>query len=313
MRATRLHRFGGPEVLQSDEVETPKPKGDEVLVRVRATSLNHIDVGMRRGDLKLLVLWRLPLTLGFDLAGEVTECGPKVTAFLPGDRVYGAIGHRGGADAEYALVKQARVALVPPSLSFTDAAVIPVAGLTALQALRTHAGLRAGQRVLVNGASGGVGAFGVLLAKLFGAQVTGVCSGEKRDFVIGLGADNTLNYREEDFTQGQEKWDVVFDAAGNREFGEVKQVLTDEGVMVSTRLSPRTALDVLTARLRGGSRPAFVPARERSFDLAFLARLIEEGKLSVPIDRTFSLNELKEAHRYAESGAVRGKVAVRVA
>jgi len=167
--------------------------------------------------------------------------------------------------------------------------------------------------VLVNGASGGVGAFGVILAKFFGARVMGVCSGEKRDFVVGLGADDTLDYREEDFTQRREKWDVILDAAGNREFGDVKRVLTDEGVMVSTRLRPRTALDVVTARLRGGSRPVFVPARERSFDLAFLARLIEQGKLRVPVDRTFALTELEEAHRYAESGAVRGKVAVRVA
>ncbi len=313
MHAVRLRRFGGPEVLQDYVVKTPKPKGDELLVRVHATSLNHIDVGVRRGDLKLFTFWRLPLTLGFDLAGEVAACGPKVTAFLPGDRVYGAIGHEGGADAEYALVKQSRVALMPPSLSFTDAAVVPVAGLTALQALKTHARLREGQRVLVNGASGGVGAFGVLLAKLFGAHVTGVCSGQKRDFVLGLGADDTLDYREEDFTRRREKWDVVLDAAGNREFGDVRRVLTNEGRMVSTRLSPRTALDVVTARLQGGPRPAFVPARERSHDLAFLARLIEEGRLSVPLDCTFPLNELGEAHCYAESGEVRGKVAVQVA
>lgn len=313
MRAMRLHRFGGSEVLQLDEVETPTPKGDELLVCVRATSLNHIDVGMRRGDLKALSFWRLPLTLGFDLTGVVAACGPQVTAFVPGDRVYGAVGHGGGADAEYALVKQSRVALVPPSLSFTDAAVVPVAGLTALQALKTHAGLQEGQRVLVNGASGGVGAFGVLLAKLFGARVTGVCSGGKRDFVVGLGADDTLDYREEDFTRSRLKWDVVLDAAGNREFSDVRRVLTDRGVMVGTRLSPRTAVDVVTARVQGGPCPAFVPARERSHDLAFLARLIEQRKLQVPVDRTFSLGELAEAHRHLESGGVRGKVAVQVA
>lgn len=313
MRAVRLHRFGGSEVLQMDEVATPKPRGDELLVRVHATSLNHIDVGMRRGDLRALSFWRLPLTLGFDLAGVVAECGPKVTAFLPGDRVYGAVGHGGGANAEYALVKQSRVALMPPSLSFTDAAVVPVAGLTALQALKTHARLREGQRVLVNGASGGVGAFGVLLAKLFGAHVTGVCSGQKRDFVLGLGADDTLDYREEDFTQRRETWDVVLDAAGNREFGDVKRVLTDSGVVVGTRLNPRTALGVVTARLQGGPRPAFVPARERSVDLAFLARLIEQGRLRVPVDRTFELSDIQAGHGYLESGEVRGKVAVQVA
>lgn len=312
MHATRLHRFGGPEVLQRDELESPTPKGDELLVRVRATSLNHIDVGMRRGDLRAVTFWRLPLTLGFDLAGEVAACGPEVTAFRPGDRVYGAIGHRGGANAEYALIKQSRVALLPPALSFTEMASVPIAGLTALQALKTHAGLRAGQRVLVNGASGGVGAFGVLLAKLFGAQVTGVCRGTKRDFVLGLGADEVLDYREQDFTRGQEKWDVVFDAAGNRSFSDVQGVLGDQGVMVSTRLSPRLALAVVAARLKGGPRLRFVPARERSADLAFLARLVETGELRVPVDRTFGFDELPEAHRYLEAGEVCGKVAVRL-
>lgn len=312
MRAIRLHRFGGPEVLQLDEVTTPSPKADELLVRVHATSLNHIDLGMRRGDLKPLTFGRLPFTLGFDLAGEVAACGPKVTAFRPGDRVYGAIGHRGGADAEYALVKQARVAYLPPTVPFTEAAVVPIAGLTALQALRTHAGLQAGGRVLVNGASGGVGAFGVLLAKLFGAQVVGVCSGEKRDFVLGLGADEVIDYRQKDFTERREQWDVVLDAAGNREFSDVRRVLTAKGVMVGTRLSPGTARDVATSRLRRGPRPAFVPAKERSFDLAFLARLIKQKKLRVPLDRTFPLSELGEAHRYLEAGNVCGKVAVQV-
>ena len=308
----RLHRFGGPEVLQLGQLEPPQPKGDELLVRVHATSLNHIDVGMRRGDLKAVTFWRLPLTLGFDLAGEVKACGPEVTAFRPGDRVYGAVGHQGGANAEYALIKQTRVALLPPALPFTEMATVPIAGLTALQALKTHARLGAGQRVLVNGASGGVGAFGVLLAKLFGAQVTGVCRATKRDFVLGLGADRTLDYREQDFTQGQDKWDVVFDAAGNRAFSDVQRVLSAQGVMVSTQLGPRLALALVTTRLRSGPRLSFVPARERSVDLAFLARLVETGELQVPVDRTFSFAELPEAHRYLEAGGVCGKVAVRL-
>lgn len=312
MRAMRLHRFGGPDVLQLDQLAPPQPKGDELSVRVHATSLNHIDVGMRRGDLRAVTFWRLPLVLGFDLAGEVVACGPKVTAFRPGDRVYGAIGHQGGANAEYALIKQTRVALVPPALSLTEMATVPVAGLTALQALKTHAKLQPGQRVLINGASGGVGAFGVLLAKLFGAQVTGVCRDNKRTFVLGLGADETLDYRDKDFVQGQETWDVVFDAAGNRTFGDVQRVLTAQGLMVSTQLSPRLALTIVTARLGSGPRPSFVPAQERSVDLAFLARLVETGELRVPVEQTFSLETLPEAHRYLEAGEARGKVAVRL-
>ena len=299
-------------MLQLDQLALPQPQSDDLSVRVHATSLNHIDVGMRRGDLKAVSFWRLPLTLGFDLAGEVVACGPKVTAFRLGDRVYGAIGHQGGANAEYVLIKQTRVALVPPALSLTEMATVPIAGLTALQALKTHAKLQAGQRVLINGASGGVGAFGVLLAKLFGAQVTGVCRDNKREFVLGLGADDTLDYREKDFTQGQETWDVVFDAAGNRTFGDVQRVLTDQGVMVSTQLSPRLALTIVAARLGSGPRLSFVPAQERRVDLAFLARLVETGELQVPVERTFGFDELPEAHRYLEAGEVCGKVAVRL-
>lgn len=312
MRAARIHRFGGPEVLRFDEVKIPKPKRDELLVRVHATSLNHIDVGMRRGDLKVFAVGRLPLTLGFDLAGEVVACGAQVTAFAPGDRVFGAIGHRGGAAADYACVKQSKVARVPPTVALTTLAAVPIAGLTALQALRVYARLRPGQRVLVNGASGGVGAFGVSLAKLFGAQVTGICSEAKRDFVRGLGADEVLDYRTADFTNSNRCWDIVFDAAGNRTFGEVRRVLSPRGVMVTTRLAPRVALSMLTPARRGARRLAFVPARERSMDLAFLASLVEQGELHVPVARTFRFEEMAAAHHHLESGNARGKIVVRL-
>ena len=312
MDAVRMHRYGGPEVLQNDSVAIPEPKGDALLVRVRATSLNHMDVGLRSDEFRAFTFWRLPFTLGFDLAGEVEAVGAKVTGFEPGDRVYGVIGLGGGANAEYALVRQDRVAHLPASLAWTDAAAIPIAGLTALQGLKACAGLNAGQRVLINGASGGVGAFGVLLAKLFGAHVAGVCSGAKRDFVQGLGADEVFDYREEDFTLRDESWDVVLDAAGNRTFADVRRVLGKQGVMVSPRLSPWNALDLVTTRVQRGPRFAFVRAKERSFDLAFLARLVETGRLRVPVERTYALEELSDAHRYLESGGVRGKVVVRV-
>jgi NADPH:quinone reductase-like Zn-dependent oxidoreductase len=312
MRAARIHRFGGPDVLQLDEVSVPKPKRDELLVRVHATSLNHIDMGMRRGDLKAFTLGRLPLTLGFDLAGEVVACGAQVTAFAPGDRVFGAIGHRGGATADYACVKQSRVTRVPPTVALTTLAAVPIAGLTALQALRVYARLRPGQRVLVNGASGGVGAFGVALAKLFGGQVTGVCSEAKRDFVLGLGADEVMDYRNVDFTHLNRRWDVVFDAAGNRAFGEVRRVLSPKGVMVTTRLAPRVALSMLSPVRHAARRLVFVPARERSIDLAFLASLIEQGELHVPVDRTFRFEEICAAHQHLEAGDVRGKIVVQL-
>ena len=312
MRAMRLHQFGDPSVLRLSEVARPEPKGDELLVRVHASSLNYAELGLRRGEMKAFSFWRLPLILGFDLAGEVVACGAKVTAFLPGDRVYGAIGHRGGANADYACVKQSRLTLAPDSLALDKLAAVPVAGLTALQALRGVANLKEGQRVLVNGASGGVGAFAVQLAKRLGGTVTGVCSGAKREFVESLGADETIDYREEDFFQRSERWDVVFDAAGKREFAELQGVLSDEGSAISTRPSLRGALNAVTSRLGAAPRYHFIPARERSHDLAFLARLTEGGRLQVPVDRTFGLEDLPEAHRYMEAGEVRGKVVVKV-
>ena len=313
MRAMRLHQFGDPSVLQLDEVARPEPKNDELLVRVHATSLNYAELGLRRGEMKAFSFWRLPLTLGFDLAGEVVACGPRVTAFSPGDRVYGAIGHRGGANADYACVKQSRVTLAPAALALEKLAAVPVAGLTALQALRGIANLQRGQRVLINGASGGVGAFAVQLAKRFGGTVTGVCSGAKRDFVEGLGASETINYQKEDFSERSERWDVIFDAAGKREFAELRRVLSDEGKAVSTRLSPRGALNAVTRGLGAAPRYHFIPARERSYDLAFLARLTERGELQVPLDQTFEFANLPEAHRYVEAGEARGKVVVKVA
>ena len=312
MRAMRLHQFGNPDVLQLDEVALPEPKGDELLVRVHATSLNYAELGLRRGEMKAFSFWRLPLTLGFDLAGEVEACGSKVTAYRPGDRVYGAVGHRGGANADYVCVKQSRLTLAPASLALGELAAVPVAGLTALQALRGKADLRAGQRVLVNGASGGVGAFAVQLAKRFGGTVTGVCSGAKRGFVEDLGADEVIDYQKEDFSRRPERWDVIFDASGKRAFAELQQVLSDEGRAISTRLSPRGALNAVTKRLGATPRHHFIPARERSYDLAFLARLIEREELRVPIDRTFGLEDLPEAHRHMEAGEVRGKVVVEV-
>ena len=252
----------------------------------------------------------------FSVAARFTgwDCSERlqVSAFLPGDRVYGAIGHQGGANADYACVKQSRVTLAPAPLAFGELAAVPVAGLTALQALRSVANLQEGQRVLVSGASGGVGAFAVQLAKRFGGTVTGVCSGAKRDFVESLGAFDTIDYQKDDFSQRSERWDIIFDASGKRDFAELQRVLSDEGRAVSTRLSPRGALNAVTSKLGVAPRYHFIPARERSYDLAFLARLIERGELRVPLDRTFELKDLPEAHRYMEAGEVCGKVVVKV-
>jgi NADPH:quinone reductase-like Zn-dependent oxidoreductase len=315
MRAIRFHRFGDPSVLQLDSLETPQPKGDEVLLRVHGSSINYSDLGLRRGELKMVSFWRMPLTPGFDVAGEVVACGPEVTAFLPGDGVYALLGLQAGGLAEYVCVAQEKLGKAPQTLSLVEAAAVPLAGLTALQGLRGKAGLhnRAGQRVLINGASGGVGAFAVQLAKFFKCHVTGVAGAGKRDFVRELGADEALDYHEVDFTKLSAQWDVVFDAAGKREFGEVRPVLRPGGVMVSTRTSPQGVLASVTTAVTDGPGFSFLITKERGQDLDFLAGLIDRGQLRVPIDRIFALTEAAEAHRYAEGKAAQGKVVIAVA
>jgi NADPH:quinone reductase-like Zn-dependent oxidoreductase len=300
-------------VLRVEELPRPVPTGDQCLVRVHAASINFADIGMRRGDLRATSFWRLPVIPGYDVAGEVVECGPAVSAFLPGDRVHALIGLRAGGTAEYVCIEQSRLALVPRSISLTEAAAVPLAGLTALQALRSKANVRSGQRVLVHGATGGVGSFAVQIARILGCHVTGVGSGDKLDLVRTLGAHEVIDYKLEDFTRRRERWDVVFDAAGNRRFEDVRPVLWASGKMVSSRVHPREALATVRGLL-GSSGPGFtfLITSERGQDLSLLARWIDGGELKVPVDRVFPLSEIQAAHRYAEEGRARGKVVVRL-
>lgn len=312
MLAARFHTFGGPEVLRLEEVPWPHPRGDEVLIRVAASSVNGTDLGLRRGAGPARLVARPPYTVGLDVAGEVAGLGPRVTAFDPGDRVFTLIGHGGGGAAEYVTVRQSRVALAPARVSPAQAAAVPLAGLTALQALRDGAGLhlRRGARVLVYGAAGGIGSFAVGLARHSGATVTGVARGGKLDFVRELGADEVLDSGAVDFTRLGRTWDVIFDTPPALSFAGVRSSLAPDGVYVSTRPFP-TGLTDLRARLgREGPRWAGVQTKERSQDLAFLARLIDGGELRVPLDRTFPLAEIVAAHRHAEGRAARGKTVV---
>lgn len=313
MRAARFHSFGGPEVLRLDEVAWPWPVGDEVLIRVHASSVNGTDLGLRRGDLPGFVV-RRPYTVGLDVAGEVVRLGPEVTALALGDRVYSLLGHGGGGAAEYVKVRQARVALAPASVSPAEAAAVPLAGLTALQALRAGAGLhgRPGARVLVNGAAGGIGSFAVQLARHFGASVTATARPGKHDFVRSLGAGEVLDPAELDFTPSAGRWDVIFDTPPALDFARVRRALAPGGVFVSTRPFPTSPASAWAALGGPGPRFAGVQTKERAQDLALLARLIDGGELRVPLDRTFGLESVADAHRYAEGPEVRGKVVVTV-
>lgn len=290
----------------------PFPEGDEVLIRVRASSVNGTDLRLRGGGLGPLGRLQLPLTPGFDVAGEVAACGPAVTAFRPGERVYAVVGHGGGGAAEYVTVRQSRVAVAPQSVPLAQAAAVPLAGLTALQALRGVGRLRAGERVLVYGAAGGIGSFAVRLARLFGAHVTGVARAAKLDFVRNLGAHEALATGEADLGGRSGRWDLILDTPPALTFTRVEAALTPGGRLVSTKPFPGSPAEVRAFLRRPGPRFAPVRTAERGLDLALLTRLIDSGELRVPLDRTFLLEEIRAAHAYAEGPEVRGKVVVTV-
>ncbi len=311
MRAVRLQPSGDdvrPRVV--DVPEPAPPTGDRLLVRVAASSVNGTDLRLLGTGVPGAVSRRLGRP-GFDVAGEVLACGPEVTAFSPGDRVMALVGHSGGGAAERVVLGQDQAARVPASCSAEEAAALPLAGLTALQALHGRAALhvRAAARVLVVGASGGIGSFAVQLARLAGAHVTGVAGGPRLDFVAGLGADDVVDRHEQDVTALGRRFDVVLDAPGALSFAAARPLLADDGVFVTTRVvGPDTRRELVPARLRRGG-PAFAAVRTspRPADLAHLAALVDTGRLRVALDRVFPLAEVDAAWRHT-AGPATGKV-----
>lgn len=312
MQAIRFHTYGDPSVLQLEEIAVPQPAADEVLIEVHASSLNPADIGARSGLLRLIHARHLPHTPGYDVAGRVVACGASVTAFVPGEHVFGMVGLGGGAQAEYAVVAQSKLAVMPQQLSYADAASIPLAGLTALQAIREHARLQPGRRVLINGAAGGVGVFAIQLARLLGCEVGAVCRGEQHALVAELGATTTIDYQTEDVTQRRERWDVVLDAAGSLAFHDARRILSANGVMVSVRPDPRSIGIAALRRIVGGPRYTFFVTRARGHDLALLSRLIDRGALRPVVDRVFPFEEIRSAHEYMEGRTGAGKTVIQV-
>ena len=316
MRAVQFRKFGDPSVLHLGTMPDPDPPtGDELLVQVDASSINGTDLGLRRGEAKIATWGRMPFVPGFDLAGTVLACGPQVTAFRPGDQVMALLGHGGGGQAERVVLRQGRAALVPRTCSLVEAAAIPLAGLTALQALHRQARLRSygsGARVLVIGASGGIGSFAVQLAKLAGAHVTGVASSPKVAFVAGLGADEVLDRRMHDLTTSGERYDVVFDTPARYTFPSLQHLLTHDGTFVTTRPLAADALRSVPDRLRRSpQRWTAVMTSARSTDLAHLADLVDRGHLRAHVHRSYPMAQAADAHRHAE-GTATGKVVLSI-
>jgi NADPH:quinone reductase-like Zn-dependent oxidoreductase len=314
MRAVRL--LPGPSGTAPEVVDVPVPRpptGAELLVRVVGSSVNGTDVGLVRGGRAFRALGGGRVAPGFDLAGEVADRGPAVTGFDLGDRVMALIGHAGGAQAELVLVPQHRVARAPASVDLHAAAALPLAGLTALQALHGRAGLHArpGARVLVVGAAGGIGCFAVQLARLAGAHVTAVADEQRAAFVRELGAHDVLDRRQQDVLALGERWDVVLDVPGALRTAEVRRVLTADGVHVSTR--PLSVDAVRGLVQRRPPRTTVVTTRRSPVDLAHLAHLVDTGRLRVPLDRVVPVSDVAAAHAHATSGSLRGKVVVALA
>ena len=309
MKAVIYRRYGSPEVLEYTDVPEPQIKEDQILVKVHAAGVNPVDWKFRAGHPKIPGFKsRIP---GSDLSGEVVQVGKAVTRFKIGDPVFGVVSpFSGGACAEYAAIPEKNAALKQGTVSFEEAASLPIAGLTALQSLRDLGKVKERDRVLINGASGGVGHFAVQIAKGFRAEVTGVTSGKNVDFVKGLGADRVIDYTQEDFTKSDPRYDILFDTVATRTFKKCKPVLTPKGVYITTLPSVATVLQIMIQPFLGGPKARTVFAKMRSDDLQILAEWCEAKKLRPVIDRTFPLSQTAEAHRYGEAGHARGKIVI---
>jgi NADPH:quinone reductase-like Zn-dependent oxidoreductase len=319
LRAVLRRRYGGPDVLSFEEVPTPAPRDDEVLIRIRAAAVNPYDRHFMRGSpypLRLASGLRQPtdLRLGVDVAGDIEAVGSQVAVLSVGDAVFG--GCR-GAFAEYGCPKSGGLAKKPAHVSYEHAACVNIAGLTALQALRDHARLRAGQTILINGASGGVGTLAVQIAKAFGATVTGVCSTRNLEMVGSIGADRVVDYTREDFTRASQRYDVILDTIGNHSPLACRRVLTLRGTCVAVGASTGAGMvRMVAAPLLSrfvGQRFTLARARHSAADLAALADLMSSGKLTPVIDRRFALRDTAAAMAYMEAGHVRGKIVINVA
>lgn len=317
MKAFVSGRYGSPDVMELREVDRPEVTEEGALVQVRATSVNAFDWHMLRGKPYLARLgegFRTPKTtiLGLDVAGVVEAVGAKVTHIKPGDHVFGS---RTGAFAEYIIGRS--VVPMPAGLTFEQAAAVPTAGQTALVAVRDKGELKAGQRVLINGAGGGVGSFAVQIAKALGADVTAVTNTRSVDMVRSIGADQVVDYTREDFTRSRQRYDLIVDAGGNRRLSHMRRVMSPEGTIVLVAPGPGQWIGPIVRMLGAVVTTRFGHQKVRPFltpvsreNLLVLKELIESGKVRPVIDRTYPFSEIPDAVRYVEGGSVQGKVVI---
>jgi len=323
MKAMVRRCYGSPDVLALEDVEKPVATGNKLLIKIKAASVNPLDWHYMRGSPYLMRLLGVGIgrpqnpRLGVDFAGTVEAVGNEVTRFRPGDEVFGG---SNGSFAEYVLLgEDSGVVPKPANISFEQAASMPIAAITALQALRDKGQVQPGQKVLINGASGGVGTFAVQIAKSYGAQVTAVCSGRNAAMVKSIGADQVIDYKQHDYTQSGEKYDLIMDMIGNHSLSDNRKVLTDQGKFIIIGGAKGNWLGPMVAPIKAMIYSPFVGqqffmmiAQMRQQDLATLGELVATGKVTPVIDRRYPLKEVPAAIRYSELGHARGKIIIQV-
>ena len=320
MKAIGYYTYGPPEVLRYEEIEKPAAGDDEVLIKIRAASVNPLDWHFMRGEpylVRLMTGLRKPKVtrLGVDVAGVVEAVGRNVTRFHLGDHVFGSCL---GAFAEYAATPESKVVAKPANVTFDQAAAVPVASFTALQGLRDKGHIQPGRKVLINGAAGGVGTFAVQIAKSFGAEVTGVCSTRNVEMVRSIGADHVIDYTKEDFSKSGQRYDILFDGISNHPFSECRRILHPNGIYIPFggpagrwMIGPlASSAKDRASSLFGGPKFAGVLAKANLDDLTIMQGLLEAGKVTPVIDRRYTLSETPAAIRYLEEGHARGKVII---
>lgn len=322
MKAIVYDQYGSSDVLNLTEVDKPIPADNQVLVKIEAASLNYGNVVLLRGK-PFLARFAFGLRKpkysipGGDIAGRVEAVGKNVTQFQPGQHVFGDLSGCGwGGFAEYVSVPESALAVKPENITFEEAAAVPMAGVTALQGLRDKGMIQAGQKVLIHGASGGVGTFAVQIAKSFGADVTGVCSTRNLDVLRSIGADHVIDYTQEDFTKKGQKYDLILGANGNHSITAYKRCLKDNGVFIHVGGSGSQLFQTMTLgslySITGKKKMSSLLQRQNQKDLMILTELLESEKIKPVIDKTFKLDEIKEAFQYFEQGHAQGKVVLTI-
>ncbi len=310
MKAVVFRKNGSPDVLEINDVETPIIKDDEVLVKVYAVSVNPVDVVIRKNRIMSFFVNRGSKITGSDLSGKIVSVGKTVASMKNGDDVFGF--KQGGTTAEYVAIPENKVAIKPINMTFEEAAAVPLAALTALQALRDKGNICSGQSVLVNGASGGVGTYAVQIAKSFGTDVTGVSSTKNLELIKSLGADKVIDYTKEDFTRTNQRYDIILDAVAKSSYSKCKKILNQGGIFISTRFSPLLLIQVMSTVLFGSKKAKTVFVNSNTKDLEIIGELIKENKVKSIIAQSYPMNKTSEAHLHIENGHTRGKVVISI-